>query len=288
MDEFNPAYGMTKAILDSVKGEIGQKISGTFGQMYDYVIDPLHFKMKKTKFHRELDFQKYQQEVLSEMNKIPLDELQEPSLSIVGPALEASKYYINDDEVRNMFSKLLAKSMHKGYSKMINHSFVEVIKQLSPLDVKLFSYIYKREYVATAKIVATFDNYEGVPLTDYYFVDFENDVDIISLSLNNLNRLGLLNFPEYAPLFPDKLYQEFYITEPYKSLRTNNEFQRLSKNFNKALDVNGRNLYNVALENSIGIQEVERFKKYSGIELIKTNTSLSTYGKALAVVCLNN
>jgi len=163
-----------------------------------------------------------------------------------------------------------------------------VIKQLSPLDVKLFSYIYKREYVATAKIVATFDNYEGVPLTDYYFVDFENDVDIISLSLNNLNRLGLLNFPEYAPLFPDKLYQEFYITEPYKSLRTNNEFQRLSKNFNKALDVNGRNLYNVALENSIGIQEVERFKKYSGIELIKTNTSLSTYGKALAVVCLNN
>lgn len=286
MDEFNPAYSMFKAAFDKFGGKAAEKPAETFALIYDHVFDPFHYKMKKVKFNRELDFRKYQDEVLSEMGKIPESQFKEPSLSIVGPAIEASKYYINDDDIRAMFAKLLARSMHKEYSNIINHSFVEILKQLSPLDAKFLSYILNREYVATAKIVATFDNYEGVPLTDYYFVDYDYSIEAISLSLNNLKRLGLIDLPEYNPLFPDLLYEEFYITKPFKELELENEYKRLSIEFNDAVKLYGDDLYNIALDNSVGIQEVERFKKYSGIELIKTNTSLSTYGKALAEVCL--
>lgn len=288
MDEFNPAYGMAKAAFDKFGGKAAEKPAETFALIYDHVFDPFHYKMKKVKFDRELNFQKYQDEVLGEMEKIPENQFNEPSLSIVGPAIEASKYYINDDDIRSMFAKLLARSMHKGYSDIINHSFVEILKQLSPVDAKFLRFILKRKYIATAKIVATFDNYEGIPLTDYHFVDYDHSVESISLSLNNLKRLGLIELPEYNPLFPDLVYKEFYISDTYKDLELENEYKRLSIEFNDALKLYGNDLYSIALDNSVGIQEVERFKKYSGIELIKTNTSLSSYGKALAEVCLTD
>lgn len=43
-----------------------------------------------------------------------IENLQEPSLSIAGPALEASKFYLEEEELRNLFTKLIASSMDKS------------------------------------------------------------------------------------------------------------------------------------------------------------------------------
>ncbi len=60
-------------------------------------------------------------------------------MSIVGPALEASKYYFDEKEIRNMFANLIASSMDSTYNGLVQHSFVEIIRQLSPYDAKLFN-----------------------------------------------------------------------------------------------------------------------------------------------------
>ncbi len=71
-------------------------------------------------------------------------------MSIVGPALEASRYYIEEEELRKMFAKLIASSMNKNKSEIsITHpSFVEIIKQLTPLDAQILDFIINNNQTA--------------------------------------------------------------------------------------------------------------------------------------------
>src|SRR5690606_5835122 len=83
---------------------------------------------------------------------IPEENLIEPPLSIVGPVLDASRYYIEEDDIRLMFSKLIASSMDNRNQTKPHHSFCEIIKQLSPLD---------------AQILKSFGNVNNHPIVNY-------------------------------------------------------------------------------------------------------------------------
>ena len=83
---------------------------------------------------QEINVQKLRDETLKETSKILPENIREPQLNILGPAIEASKYYIEDDELRSMFSKLIAASMDTSKLDIAHPSFVEIIKQMTPLS----------------------------------------------------------------------------------------------------------------------------------------------------------
>src|SRR5690606_2559977 len=83
----------------------------------------------------------YKKQVAQKIIEIDENNLQEPPISVVGPALEASRFYIEEQELREMFANVIASSMDKSKSNHVHHSFVEIIKQLSPDDannIRLF------------------------------------------------------------------------------------------------------------------------------------------------------
>ncbi|WP_267814141.1 Abi-alpha family protein [Staphylococcus aureus] len=57
------------------------------------------------------------------MSSVPENNLQEPQFSLLGPALEASKFYISEKTLSNMFAKLIASSMDDR-KKLINPPFI--------------------------------------------------------------------------------------------------------------------------------------------------------------------
>ncbi len=57
-------------------------------------------------------------------------------MRIVGPAVEASKYFIEEAHCRDMFAKLIASSCDSSKTRFVHPVFPEIIKQLSPLDAK--------------------------------------------------------------------------------------------------------------------------------------------------------
>ena len=77
----------------------------------------------------------------SKVKKIPDNNLQEPELSIIGPAIESSKFYISERVIRDLFSNLIASAMDNRKTNDVHHSFVELIKQMSPKDAILFKFL---------------------------------------------------------------------------------------------------------------------------------------------------
>ena len=78
-------------------------------------------------------------------------------MSILGPALEASKFYIEEEDIREIFASLLAASFDSSKSSLLHHSFVEIIKQLSPLDARNLKFIAQKQRCPVAKYLLEFE-----------------------------------------------------------------------------------------------------------------------------------
>ena len=74
---------------------------------------------------------------------VAAEKRRDPSLAVVGPAIEASKFYIEEEDMREMFANLIAASMDDRLTNEVHSSYVEIIKQLSPLDAQNLIYLNK-------------------------------------------------------------------------------------------------------------------------------------------------
>lgn len=99
-----------------------------------------------------------------------------------------------------MFSNLIASSMDKTYNDIIQHSFVEIIKQLSPYDAKFLSKI--ENCIQTYDLKRENTIFQRIFCITPDFLNFEKN----SIAITNLNRLGLLDQLSYFELndFPQK------------------------------------------------------------------------------------
>lgn len=146
---------------------------------------------------RNSNFQKYADDISHEVNKIPSDKIiEKPDISILGPALEASKYYIEKDVPRRMFAKLIAASMDKRKEGLVHHSFVEIIKQMSPNDARILSQMTNPTTLLYCLIKRSDNREYSELISDIYLSDDTPEVDRENcLSISNLERLGLLYIP---------------------------------------------------------------------------------------------
>lgn len=218
--------GFTAAALTKAKGP---------GQALDDIMslvgfERLHEVAEKKRSDRELSIKKYKESIAQKIASIPEDKLQEPSLSVVGPALEASKYYIEEKILREMFSNVISASMDKSKSPVVHHSFVEIIKQLSPDDAQ-FLKEFKNNRLPYGKVLIVenksdkpelslkeladkekFDkyfSYKSSPFIDYfYYSSTRNDWENNELNISLLSRLGLINIQEKVTLSNNLIYVE--------------------------------------------------------------------------------
>lgn len=161
----------------------------------------------KKRFDREIEFADYKNKILTEWNKIPDDKKTEPKFSVVGPALEASKFYIEEELLRDMFAKLIANSMNLDKQQFARSAFVEIIKQMSPTDAK----ILKTFMINSSQPLSRFIEYSGgdsqnvkqdryLTIIDQVYTipgeENESVSEVLSngISINNLSRLGLIEY----------------------------------------------------------------------------------------------
>ena len=141
--------------------------------------------------------EKYAKDIDNELNKIPPENINpEPDISLIGPALEASKYYVAKEEARQMFAKLIAAELDMTKSDQVHHAFVEIIKQMNPLDAKVLSVIDNPTSLLYCLFPAK-DSPDRLQLiSDIYISDtFPEYNHGVSLAIGNLSRLGLLDIP---------------------------------------------------------------------------------------------
>ena len=75
----------------------------------------------------------------------------------------------------------------------VHHSFVELIKQMSPKDAILFKFLCNQKSYSGCKIQYIRDNSKaGDFLSDSIISNSPIDLNSTEISLNNLERIGLL------------------------------------------------------------------------------------------------
>ena len=167
-------------------------------------------------YNMDIKFRQKKQEVenlflnniVSEDSDIPKNRVQEPKMSVLGPALEASKYYIDDKELRSLFAKLVAASMDNSKNDILQPAFVEIVKQMTPIDAEILINLYEiqdkqKPIVSIILENKVTKNYKSV--VDHFYIENISNISHVRIasSLINLVRLGLVEI-NYSVFLSDE------------------------------------------------------------------------------------
>lgn len=203
--------------LDNAISPPAKEIGNTLANIFYAVFSPINFNVEKLRMKHVENLKKYEADIQYELNQVPEEKLVEPQLSIVGPALEASKFYIEEEKMRSMFAKLIASSVNIDVQSKAHHSFVEIIKQLSPLDASNLSIVSLNRRLPIAKYQYETEEQNTAPLCNNVFLSNPNhsDIDAQATSITNLARLGLVDLAYGEWLTREGAYDAFMKTALY-------------------------------------------------------------------------
>ncbi|MCT1904092.1 DUF4393 domain-containing protein [Oceanobacillus sojae] len=224
---------------------------------------------------QEANVEALKKQLLDDVSKIDSENIMEPKLNIIGPALEASRYYIEEESLRNMFSKLIASSMDKSKSETTRTSFVETIKQMEPIDAKNLLCILDTEnifhdLICEFRIYYSSGGYETAHSNVYLGNPGTNNQNLLGTSLENLARLGLIELTYQQVKNKSELYFPFEDTSEYK------ETKEYINSTNDALSITRRN----------NPDSNEYDLKLSGPTVTNGIIILTNYGKSFCSICL--
>lgn len=165
-----------------------------------------------------------------------------PEPYVAVPAIQAISYSMNNHELRNLYANLLAKSMNVDTKDSVHPSFVNIINQMSPIDAQVLKGIMERNITPLLHITISEKEPEGLGggsstveenITWMTFTDYS----IISISIVNLCRLGLIEIPPLAS----------YTTKAhYDCVKNSQKFQNLVSNIKAHMNLD---------KNEIGFEE---------------------------------
>ena len=205
--------------LSNVSGDLTKGIGKTFGDLWFLVCGDISkaADLKRLKIARELEV--FKEEVEYKIKAIPPEKLIEPKFQTIGPALEKAKFCVEEPELRSMFACLIESAMNSDKASKVQPCFVSIIEQMTPLDAQNIS-LFKHEGRFP---IANFEyrtEHGRRPAFDNVFISNPQNLDIVekSVSINNLDRLGLVSINFNGHLLPEELYDSFKETPLFKAI----------------------------------------------------------------------
>ena len=216
----NPLITVVPKILENALSDPAKEVGKMLSNVFYVVFSPINFPADKYRLKQSKNLEAYAKSLEEEINKVPSENLVEPPLNIVGPALEASKYYIDEDYLRKMFSKIIASSMDIKKVGQVHPSFIEIIKQLDGLDASNMKLIGYRQSLPIVRYQVIFEDQSVVNHLENVFIENSSydNLKTSSSSISNLERLGLISIDYDSALSNDSLYDLFYKTQVYTDL----------------------------------------------------------------------
>ncbi len=224
-----------------VVGQVIEQSGGVFNKVYDDLAHPTARslgntlsllprtigvwlgKWEKWVINGEESIRLTAQAVQEKAAEIPEEKLTEPEPYVAIPAVQQLSYCYDSEELREMYANLLVSSMNIDTKQAVHPSFVDIIKQLSPMDAKVLEAMKQEQSVIPVVTVRlNFKESKSFHelLIDYSIDLFQlfGDTSILSASLQNLDRLGIIKIRYDQVVKPDERYDVFYEDAEYKGL----------------------------------------------------------------------
>lgn len=144
---------------------------------------------------REYNVAETEKLLAKKLEDIDADKIVTPEPYVAVPALQAISYTMDSNELRELYANLLAKSMNADTKTSVHPAFIETIKQLSPDDARYFKHICPLD--VRPMVSAVLDIPGGLIYTVASWINkfSKGYTNNMSLSIDNLSRLGLINIP---------------------------------------------------------------------------------------------
>jgi hypothetical protein len=201
IEQTNKAIPETIKAIDTVFSSV-INIANTLMTPFNLANLHANYALNKTKL--KLD---------EKLKNIPPDKIVNPPSYIAVPTIQAISYSADCNELHSMFASLLATAMNNDTKDIAHPSFVEIIKQLSPLEAKLLSSqeIMNGQDIPLCcvrlqepsrlrpfpfpKPMAPVTSGETILNRLAIFQDYEAlNIHLVSSSIDNFLRLGILDF----------------------------------------------------------------------------------------------
>lgn len=204
------AAKLGKDVASDIVRPTSKSIGENIGLLVDGVLGWLGVWGKKQKIKQDKYINDFKNTLVDEIEKVPPEHLKEPEMYVVGPAIEASKYYYEEAQFKEMFAKLIAASCDDRDNDKISPYFVEAIKQISHKEAMILT-LFRDKKTSALPIV----NYRLILKTigekyyeKYVFIhDNPDNIRKYSDSLINLQRLGLVSLDFQNWLTDNNFYQ---------------------------------------------------------------------------------
>lgn len=202
-------------------------IGNSLGIICGFFESVILYPLQKTNIKFKYKLAEFSSSLEEKVKNISEEKLQESPMNIMRPTLEALKYNIDEENIREMFLNLLANSMNKDNVNKCHISYVEIVKNLISLDAEILKKIGEETKITLLKIEFKFGRMSYISAMPTYFafeIQIPEDNFLISKSIINLQRLGLIDINK-AILKDKKILKEnSFIQERYniyKNIKSN-------------------------------------------------------------------
>lgn len=252
-------------------GKAAAPLGERAGKVTVYVGDKLLGMLEQSVFGLEKVAEWVRTEVSKRLREVPEQNIAEPNPRIAVPAVQALTYSMGEEHIRSMFANLLSADMNADLKQGAHPAFVEIIKEMMPLDAKVLAVLRKKPQIAFKVRLGSAATYRDV--TENFSFQIENATEPqITTSISNLERLGLVRKDwNETPVLEGIKEQEEKIKARYEPVR-----QRLVE-IRKALEDNP----DPGTE-----EELKKLPPHGEVVVAQHGVFLTPLGSMFASVCL--
>lgn len=191
--------------------------------------------LRQWNIEREYKFAETKKLLEYKLQNVEPEKIVTPEAYVAVPAIQAISYSMDSEELRNLYANLLAKAMNSDTKDQVHPSFVEIIKQLSPIDSLVFKTIIERE--ANPLIDLVYEKHVSGHIfpvaTQTLFTNITDiniaPIEIVGVSIDNLIKQSLISINgdnSYTDLtiYDNILNSQFYLEQQRKHLDTPDGF----------------------------------------------------------------
>lgn len=189
--------------------------------------------LRQWNIEREYKFAETKKLLEHKLKNVDPEKIVTPEAYVAIPAIQAISYSMNSEELRNLYANLLAKAMNSDTKDIVHPSFVEIIKQMAPIDAKIFEQIMSVSNRPLISINIQHKSKDFDLFSEYCSWIKDYSLNQCLISFNNLIRLGLIEIP---------MLEAYSTDEEYLCVRQNPLFKAEEKKCLSKLQ-NGEQIY---------------------------------------------
>ena len=252
--------------LTNIADEPTRQMGSTLGDIWFLVFGGIGHLAEKKKMRYAFALEKYKEELHDKIADIPIENRIEADIQIIAPALEASKYCIEKEELRRMFVELIASTVDREKEAIVHPIFIDIIKRLSHIDAQLLRSL-------------SLDDFSNDSIFDEQHIFFRATIEELAFSASVLRNLGLIDYKD-----TDSMVSEDSLKDSVINLNYNHNRVFSNDLIGTSFDIIFKTLNKYVNEQKFSGDKFPSHKLV--VKFFKTTIQLTHLGQRFKTICL--